>query len=69
MEHVGSAKLSHMVVNIVAYAEFEFASLLYVHAFLKWEFNISALYLLANVLEREMILLQSVFMLWVVSLL
>lgn len=59
MEHVDATRLKHTVFNIATHAMLEFASLLYVHVFLWWEFRISALHLLANVLKREQILLQS----------
>lgn len=64
MERFDALKLDRTVRNIAAYAMLEFASLLYVHAFLRWE-----LHLLAKVLEREYIILQSVFVIWVLVVL
>lgn len=69
MQRFDATTLDKTVRNIVAYAMLEFASLLYVHAYLRWELNISALHLLANVLEREIAGFQSVFMIWIILVL
>lgn len=69
MNHFDAVRLQHTARNIVMYAALEFVSLLYVHFFLRWQFNLSALHLLANVLERDYIVLQSVFMMWVMMVL
>lgn len=68
-EHLDIIKLTRTVCNIAAYAALEFASLLYVHLFLRWKLNISALHMLAHVLERDNAILQSVFMSWVIVVL
>lgn len=41
MSHFDAAKLEHTARNNATYATLEFVSLLYVHFFLRWEFNIS----------------------------
>lgn len=69
MERFDATRLDHTVQNIAAYATLEFASLLYVHAYLRWELNISALHLLSNVLERENVMVLGVFMIWVIVVL
>lgn len=69
MRHVDASKLSKTVRNIATYATLEFISLLYMHALLQRKFNISALHLLANVLERDKAILQSIFMNWVIIVL
>lgn len=66
---LNAARLSSTVSSIMAYATLEFASLLYVHCFMRWKLKISALHMVANVLERDNAVLQSVFMTWVVSVL
>lgn len=68
-EHQNVMKLVRTVSNIAAYATAEFASLLYVHFFLRWKLDISALHMLAYVLERDNAILQSVFMSWVIVVL
>lgn len=62
-------RLARTVGNIVAYATLELASLLYVHLFMRWKLQISALHMVANVLERDNAVLQSVFMTWVTTVL
>lgn len=69
MRHLDSAMLTRTVCNILIYASLELASLLYLHVFLYRRFHISMLHLLANLLERENTILQSVFMTWVVIVL
>lgn len=69
MHHVDSAKLSRTVGNIAFYAALELFSLFYMHVLLHWRFKISALHLLANVLERDYVLLQAVFTQWVILVL
>lgn len=64
-----ATRLAWTVGSIAAYAVLEFASLLYVHYFLKWNINVSALHMVASVLERDYAVLQSVFMTWVVFVL
>lgn len=67
--HQDPAHLARTVKNIAVYAMLELASLLYVHLIMYWQLKISALHLLANVLERENTILQGVFMIWVIVLL
>lgn len=62
-------KLTRMLRNIAAYATLEFGSLLYVHVFLRWKLNISALHMVANVLERDTTVLQAVFMSYIIVVL
>lgn len=69
MEHVYSVKLTRTVGSIALYAALELVSLLYMHLLLHKKFNISALHLLANVLERDNILMQAVFTQWVIFVL
>lgn len=69
MEHMDSIKLTHTARNIAAYAAMEFASLVYMHVVLQWKFNISALHMLANLLERERKVIQGVFVTWVIVVL
>lgn len=66
MQNMTIEKLSSLVRNIAIYAGFECFSLIYVHALLKWNYNISALHLLAFTLETEWIILQGTFLSWVV---
>ncbi|TYZ58485.1 hypothetical protein PybrP1_004190 [[Pythium] brassicae (nom. inval.)] len=58
------AKLHSTIGSILLYAGLEFLSLLYMHMALKRMFRISALYLLAFVLERKRLILQGIFMTW-----
>lgn len=60
-----AAQLTQTVGNITLFAVLECASLMYMHVFLSWNVKISALHLLAFVLERDVAMLQSVFMAWV----
>lgn len=69
MQHIDATKLSETVRNIAMYATLEFISLLYMHVLLQRKFNFSALHLLANVLERDIAILQSIFMSWVIVVL
>lgn len=69
MKHMDAVKLSVTVRNIAIYATLEFISLLYMHFMLLRKFNISALHLLANVLERDSAVFQSIFMGWVIIVL
>lgn len=69
MERLNATKLMNAVRNIVLYAMLEVVSLLYVHFFLRWRFKISALHLLANLLERENVMLQGVCLPWVIIVL
>lgn len=69
MRQVDAAKLSKTVRSIVTYTTFELISLLYMHFILQRKLSISALHLLANVLERENAILQCVFMTWVIIVL
>lgn len=69
MERLNNATLMNAVHNIVLYAMLEVVSLLYVHFFLHWRFKISALHLLANLLERESVMLQGVYLPWVIIVL
>lgn len=46
-----AVKLSQTVRSIVTYGALEFVSLQYLHLLLYWELKISAMYLLANILE------------------
>lgn len=57
MNHVDSAKLSRTVHNISFYAALELFSLFCMHFLLHWRFKIFTLHLLANVLERDYVLL------------
>lgn len=68
-QHLDPVKFTRTVQNIAVYAMLELASLLYVHLIMNWQLKISALHLLANVLERENTILQGVFMVWVIILL
>lgn len=68
-ENLDPAKLSRTVQNIAVYAMLELASLLYVHLAMYWQLKISALHMLANVLERESTILQGVVLIWVIILL
>lgn len=69
LKRLDAAKLVHTIHSILTYAVLEFALLLYIHLFLRWQFNISALHLLASVLERENSILQGVFLAWVIIVL
>lgn len=69
IQRLNAAKLSETARNIALYAMLEFLSLLYMHALLARKFNIFALHLLASVLERDMAILQSIFMTWVIIIL
>lgn len=69
LHSLDTAKLSHAVQNIATYAMLEFVSLLYMHLLLYWELQISAMHLLANILERENVMLQGVFITWVIVVL
>lgn len=65
-EHLDTAQLWKTVQNAVLYALLECASLLYMYLLLSWKLRISELHMLAFVLERDAIMLQSVFMSWVI---
>lgn len=69
IQHLDPARLSRTVHNIALYAILELVSLLYMHFLLLRRFNISALHLLANVLERDNVMLQAVFMQWMIFVL
>lgn len=69
MANLDSASLVRTVRNISVYAILAFVSLLYVHFFLRWKLKISALHMLANVLEGDIVVVQSVTVLWVVFVL
>lgn len=51
------------------YALLECVSLVYMHVLLSFQLEISAMHLLAFVLERDVVMLQSVFMAWVIVIL
>lgn len=65
MQRLDPVHLARMVRNNTLYAMLECASLLHMHVFLR----ISARHLLANILERDLIMLQSVFITWVIIVL
>lgn len=69
LKRLDQAQLLRTVGNITLYATLECASLLYMHVFLSWHLRISAMHLLAFVLERDVVMLQSVFMAWVLLVL
>lgn len=69
MHRLNAKTFSTTVRNIAIYATLEFLSLIYMHCLLIRKFNISALHLLANVLERDKAILQNVFMSWVIIIL
>lgn len=67
--HIDATKLAVTVRNIATYGILEFISLLYMHFLLLRKFDISALHLLANVLERDNAILQSLFTGWLIMVL
>lgn len=69
MRRLDAETLASTVRNIVVYASLELVSLFYMHFLLRRQLDISALHLLANLLEREVAILQSVFMTWVIIVL
>lgn len=58
--------LNSLLGNIVIYAGLECLSLVYMHLLLKWRFNLSAMHLLAFVLESERTAFQATFVNWAV---
>ena len=69
VSELSPAKLQSVVASILIYAFLEFVSLIYVHAILKWRFKLSALHQLAFTLENEWLLLQGMFVGWVIVVL
>lgn len=69
MQHLDAVRLAQTARNIALYATLELVSILYMHVLLRWKFGISALHLLANLLERDNVMLQGVFLTWVIIML
>lgn len=65
MANLDATRLARTLRNIILYTILEFVSLFYVHSFLRRKLKISALHMLANVLERENAALQGVFFTYV----
>lgn len=66
MQHMTLEALDALMGNIAIYAGWEFVSLIYVHWLLKWRFNLSAMHLLAFVLESEQAAFPLIFVDWAV---
>lgn len=62
-------KLKLTILSILAYSSLEFGSLVYLHAILKWKFQISALHQLGFVLEKQWPVVQGLFLMWVILVL
>lgn len=62
-------KLHSTIASILIYSALEFVSLVYLHALLKWRFQISALHQLAFVLEKQWMSIQGLFLTWMVLVL
>lgn len=69
MVNLDTTRLTATVCNIAAYATLEFGSLLYVHVFLRWKLKISAFHMVAYILNRDYIVLQGVYLAWVIVVL
>lgn len=63
------SRLVATVVNLLVYASLEVLSLVALHVVLKRKFGFSPVYLLAFVLEKQMLALQGRFFMWVVFIL
>uniref|UniRef100_K3W8Q6 Uncharacterized protein n=1 Tax=Globisporangium ultimum (strain ATCC 200006 / CBS 805.95 / DAOM BR144) TaxID=431595 RepID=K3W8Q6_GLOUD len=69
MDEITPEKLRGILLSLIIYGFLELSSLLYVHAILKWRFKLSPLHQLAFALENEWLLIQGMFMAWVVIVL
>lgn len=65
MQGLSPHRVTLTIINISVYAIMEVVSFIYMHMALRWQFNLSALHLLAFTLEKRSAILQGVFITWV----
>lgn len=65
MQGLSPQRVASTIINISVYAIMEVVSFVYMHMALRYQFNLSALHLLAFTLEKRSAILQGVFITWV----